>query len=230
MPPDAPPGLSYRPDVLSPAEESELVARLEALPFHEVRMHGVAARRTVVHFGWDYGYESWTIQPADPVPPFLETVRSRVASLARVAPEALAQALIARYPAGAGIGWRRDAPMFGPTVAGVSLLSECVLRFRPSGRGRRPLFRLPLSRRSAYVLGGDARSQWQHSIPPVDSLRYSISFRTLGQRAGNTSRRVARAWQWLDVATRQVCASAELRAHSRSRAARMSATGMVPTP
>jgi alkylated DNA repair dioxygenase AlkB len=178
LPPGAPSGLSYHPEVLSLAEESELVARLEALPFQEVRMHGVAARRTVVHFGWDYGYDSWKIQPTDPIPDFLQTVRSRVASLAGLPAEALAQALIARYPAGAGIGWHRDAPMFGPTVAGVSLLSECLMRLRPPGRGRRPLF-LPLAARSAYVLSGAARAQWQHSIPPVERLRYSISFRTL---------------------------------------------------
>jgi alkylated DNA repair dioxygenase AlkB len=32
---------------------------------------------------------------------------------------------------------------------------------------------------SAYLMRGSARWDWQHSIPPVDKLRYSITFRTL---------------------------------------------------
>jgi hypothetical protein len=40
-----------------------------------------------------------------------------------------------------------------------------------------------ISSRSAYLLGGIARSQWEHSIPPVDQLRYSVTFRTFRERA-----------------------------------------------
>ena len=36
-----------------------------------------------------------------------------------------------------------------------------------------------LEPRSAYVLTGPARTQWEHSIPPVKETRYSITFRTL---------------------------------------------------
>jgi hypothetical protein len=50
-----PPGFGYVPGFLGEPDHRELVARLMSLPFHEVRMRGVAARRTVVHFGWDYG-------------------------------------------------------------------------------------------------------------------------------------------------------------------------------
>lgn len=35
---------------------------------------------------------------------------------------------------------------------------------------------------SAYVLSGPARSEWEHSIPPVDQLRYSITFREIADR------------------------------------------------
>jgi alkylated DNA repair dioxygenase AlkB len=31
--------------------------------------------------------------------------------------------------------------------------------------------------RSAYLLSGPSRNEWEHSIPAVDSLRYSITFR-----------------------------------------------------
>ena len=94
-------------------------------------------------------------------------------------PEALAQALVSRYPEGAGIGWHRDAPMFGAKVAGVSLLSGCRMRFQRGKGEERRVFDLELPPRSAYVLAGAARSSWQHSIPATKSLRYSITFRTL---------------------------------------------------
>lgn len=178
-PEDRPPGFRYEPDFVSEAEERELVQRLERLPFHEVRMRGVAAKRTVVHFGWDYGYESWTIQPTTPVPAFLAPVRTRAAALAGVSRAELEQALVARYPPGAGIGWHRDAPMFGPVVVAISLLAPCVLRFRRGPDARRGVLKFSIAPRSAYVLSGAARSAWQHSIPPVAALRYSVSFRTV---------------------------------------------------
>lgn len=158
---------------------------MEALAFREVRMHGVAARRTVVHYGWDYGYESWRITPGAPLPPFLEPLRERAGALAGLAPAELEQVLVARYPPGAGIGWHRDAPMFGPVVVGVSLGAPCVMRFRRGPRDRR-LRRVTLAPRSAYVLGGPARATWQHGIPPVGALRYSVTFRTV-RRAGRAA-------------------------------------------
>jgi alkylated DNA repair dioxygenase AlkB len=55
------------------------------------------------------------------------------------------------------------------------------MRFRPypPGKGRKSILSLDLEPRSAYVLRGDARWRWQHSIPPTKALRYSITFRTL---------------------------------------------------
>jgi alkylated DNA repair dioxygenase AlkB len=145
-------------------------------------MRGVAARRTVVHFGWDYGYESWRITPTAPVPDFLVPLRERAAALGALTPEALEQVLVARYPPGAGIGWHRDAPVFGPVVVGVSLGAPAVMRFRRGTAGAWDLRRVVLAPGSAYVLSGPARAAWQHSIPPVDALRYSLTFRTVRAR------------------------------------------------
>jgi DNA oxidative demethylase len=143
-------------------------------------MRGKVARRTALHFGYDYGYNSGTIRPTAPPPPFLDPLRERAAGLIGRPADALAQALVLKYPPGAGIGWHRDRPIFGPEVVGISLLSQSVMRLRPSGTTRGGL-RVPLARRSAYVLAGPARSQWQHHVPPVNALRYSVTFRTLNQ-------------------------------------------------
>jgi len=63
-------------------------------------------------------------------------------------------------------------------VCGISLGAACRMRFRPfPGPGARKLA-LELAPRSAYVLRGDVRWRWQHSIPAVSALRYSVTFRT----------------------------------------------------
>ena len=176
---EEPEGLVFAPEFLSPDEERTVLGVLDELEFREVVMRGQTARRTVRHFGFDYDYEGWGLEPAEPLPVSLVWLRDRCATLAELDPEALAQALVSRYPDGAGIGWHRDAPMFGAKVVGVSLLSSCRMRFQRGKGDEREVFELELEPRSAYVLGGAARSAWQHSIPATKSLRYSITFRTL---------------------------------------------------
>ena len=173
----APPGLVYLPDFIDAAEERALVAALETIGWQRVVMHGQAARRTVAHFGLVYGYDAWSLDAGPPLPPWIAPLVPRVAAAMHEPPNAIAELLASRYPPGARIGWHRDAPMFGPTVAGLSLAGEAVLLFR---RGAGDRFALPLAPRSLYLLGGAARAAWQHGLRPVPALRYSLTFRTLG--------------------------------------------------
>lgn len=177
--PNPPPGLTYLQDFITADEERQLVASLERLDYRQVVMHDTPARRTTAHFGWDYTYDSRQVTPADPMPDFLTELRRRAADLIDVSAHELAEVLVTRYPPGATIGWHRDAPMFGPSVVGVSLLASCTMRFRLRGGESFRRYELQLEPRSAYVLGGLARLAWQHSIPPVSELRYSVTFRTL---------------------------------------------------
>ena len=144
-------------------------------------MHGMTALRRVKHFGWIYGYDSWRIEPGPPVPPFLLPLRERVAAWMAVPPAALEEILISEYRPGATIGWHRDAPMFGPTVVGVSLSGTCRFRFRKGKIRRWETAEMTLEPRSAYLISGSARRDWQHSIPGTKTLRYSITFRTLAE-------------------------------------------------
>ena len=177
----APSGFVYRENVVTEAEERELVAHLGAMEFFAVEMRGQVARRRTAHFGWVYGYESWKISPGPAIPAFFSALRGRAASLAGVAPDDLAEVLVTEYAPGAGIGWHRDAPQFGDVV-GVSLLSDCTMRFQRGKDDARETRAAPLARRSAYVLTGEARHDWQHTISPMKTLRYSITFRTLARR------------------------------------------------
>jgi alkylated DNA repair protein (DNA oxidative demethylase) len=181
-PPDTPPpGFRYVPDFITAAEEANLMAATRALEFSDVVMRGQTARRRVAHFGWRYGYESFAVTPGPPLPPAFLPLRRRVADLIQVEDEALAELLVTAYPPGAGIGWHRDAPAFD-TVVGVSLLSPCRFRFqRGEGAARRTRM-VVLDPRSAYVLAGEARWQWQHTIPAMKVERHSLTFRTLSRR------------------------------------------------
>jgi alkylated DNA repair dioxygenase AlkB len=182
---DLPDGFVYREDVLSSGEEASLVEGLRTLAFGEVRMRGQVARRRTIHFGWTYGYETWRVEPGPPIPEFLAGLRALAARLAGVEGDALAEVLVTHYAPGAGIGWHRDAPAFG-VVVGVSLLGACRLRFQQGRGAARKTRALTLAPRSAYVLDGAARWQWQHAIPPGREERYSVTFRTLRAGGGRT--------------------------------------------
>jgi DNA oxidative demethylase len=177
-PREEPEGLAYRPELLSVDEEARLLEQLESLRFDPIVMHGQEARRTARHFGLDYDYEARTPEPGEPTPDWLLPVRSRAAELAGVEPEDLVEILVQRYPPGSTIGWHRDAPAFG-TVVGVSLGGSSRLRFQRGKGDARRVWETLLEPRSGYVLAGEARTSWQHSIPPTKELRYSVTFRTL---------------------------------------------------
>lgn len=180
--PPGPPGFVYVEDLLARAEEEALLPALARLEYEAFLLHGVAARRRVAYFGHGYGPDRRDLRPGAPLPPFLLPLRERCAALAGEDPARLEMASVIQYPPGAGIGWHRDAPPF-ETVAGVSLLAPCRFKLRPRGDAapRRPL-ELALAPRSGYVLAGAARWRWEHAIPPVETLRYSVTFRTLRAR------------------------------------------------
>jgi alkylated DNA repair protein (DNA oxidative demethylase) len=176
---ERPQGLVFEPELLNEDEERATLAAIERVDFDEIRMHGVVAKRTAKHYGIDYDYESRKpIAAAAPIPYWILPVRERAAAMAELDPEALVEVLVQRYPEGAQIGWHRDAPAFG-TVVGVSLLAPSRMRFRRGSGDAARAFELELPPRSGYVLAGEARTKWQHHIPPTKALRYSITFRTL---------------------------------------------------
>jgi DNA oxidative demethylase len=174
---DRPQGLVYEPGFLTQGEEAELLRSLTDLRFDPIVIHGQAARRTARHFGLGYDYQTRRPEPGEPLPVWLESLRNRCAALAGLASDELVETLVQRYPAGSTIGWHRDASAFG-SIIGVSLAGACRFRFRRSTEPR-TTWEIILDPRSAYVLSGEARSSWQHSIPPTKELRYSITFRTL---------------------------------------------------
>jgi hypothetical protein len=173
-----PAGFRYREDLVDPAGEARLVDWLAKLDFAPFEFHGFLGRRRVVFFGSRYDFGGGGLRRADPIPAFLEPLRESAAAGFGLEPRAFEQVLLTEYTPGSTIGWHRDRPVFGDVI-GVSLSSACRLRFRKkigAGWERRSIV---LEARSAYLLRGPARTDWEHSIPAVERLRYSITFRTL---------------------------------------------------
>lgn len=183
-----PAGLAYVPDFLSAGEEAALLDHVRALPLEEARYKGYVARRRTLSYGGTYDFDVNVLRPAPPFPDFLAPLRARVAAHLGLARESFAHALVTEYRPGTPLGWHRDVPDF-ETVVGVSLAGRGRLRFRryphtPRAKGG---FELALAPRSLYVMAGEVRWGWQHSVPPAEVLRYSITLRTAA------ARRVARS-------------------------------------
>ena len=190
FPPDLPPGFRYEDAFLTAGEEAALIHAIGDVTFSAFEMRGVVARRRVAFFGQAYD----ATRPAEPMPEFLLPLRQRAGHWAGIDADALAMALINEYPPGAPIGWHRDAPQYD-IVIGMSLGSPCRMRLRPymppdahagGGDRRTTTHELVLEPRSIYLISGPARSAFEHSIPAVRALRYSITFRSL--RAGRSQR------------------------------------------
>ena len=177
--PNLPEGFRYRPELIGPADESALLARVRALPFREFEFHGYTGKRRVVSFGWHYDFSARHLRKAEDIPEYLLALREAAAAFAGLGPGEFPHVLVTEYGPGAGIGWHRDKGVFG-RVVGVSLLAPCMLRFRRAAGPRKwERANVEAAPRSAYLLSGPARGEWEHSIPPVDAPRYSITFRTL---------------------------------------------------
>ena len=182
-----PEGFAYGADLLSPAEERLLLERTGELPLKEFDFHGFTARRRTISFGLEYDFARSRLDPADQIPAWLLPLRKTAAEFAGLAPDQLPHVLVLEYSAGATIGWHRDKAVFGDVI-GISLAAPCRFRFRRKTGSRWERASLVLEPRSAYLLRGPSRTEWEHCIPAVDALRYSITFRTLSSSRTASSR------------------------------------------
>jgi len=174
--PKLPPGLRYMSELMSRTEERRLVDHLQELEFKPFEFHGFLGKRRIVSFGWRYDFSGGGLQKADDIPRFLEPVRRRAAAFAMLKPGDLQHVLVTEYQPGAAIGWHKDRSIFGDVI-GISLVSSCTFRLRRKAGAGWQRASITLEPRSTYLLRGETRLEWEHSIPAVTELRYSITFR-----------------------------------------------------
>lgn len=177
-----PEGFRYEPSLLSETEETAVVEAVRQLPFKDFEFHGFVGKRRVVSFGWRYDFNGGGLSKTDDMPAFLLTVRELAADFAEIRAQDLQQVLVTEYGPGAAIGWHKDRTVFGDVV-GISLLSSCTFRLRRKAGEHWERTKLIIEPRSVYLLHGASRTEWEHSIPAVSTLRYSITLRNVLARS-----------------------------------------------
>jgi alkylated DNA repair dioxygenase AlkB len=174
--PALPEGFRYQDDIVAPEDEQTLLRHIRELPLKEFEFHGYTAKRRVISYGWQYDFNERVLRKTEDIPSWLLSLRETATDFAGLAPAELQQMLVMEYDAGAGIGWHRDKAIFGDVV-GISLLAPARFRLRRKVGTTWERASLMVEPRSAYLLRGPSRTEWEHSIPAVDALRYSITFR-----------------------------------------------------
>lgn len=177
--PALPAGFHYKRGIVPAAMQADLLREMPRLPLKSFDFHGFEGKRRVISFGWKYDFDTERVNRIGDMPPFLLPVRGIAAAFAGIEPDHLQQALVTEYAPGSPIGWHLDKKVFG-RVVGISLLSPCTFRLRRRAGDKWLRAAVIAEPGSAYLLSGAARNEWEHSIPPVEQLRYSVTFREIG--------------------------------------------------
>lgn len=178
-----PPGLVFAADFISEQDQAALLAVAAALPLRQARYKEYTARRRVYAYGSRFDFDAYKLRPRaiGELPAPLAALREQLAPWAGVQVADFIHVMISEYTPGTPLGWHRDAPDY-EVIVGVSLGSPARLRFRPWAQAlanKDNIVALDLAPRSAYLMRGVARWGWQHSVPPVPGLRYSVTMRTM---------------------------------------------------
>jgi alkylated DNA repair dioxygenase AlkB len=182
------PGLQLADDIVTPAEEAELMAWIDASDLAPFRFQGWLGKRLTHSFGWRYDFDTARFAETEPLPDWLLPLRAKAADFSGPAAEDFVHALLIRYDPGAGIGWHRDRPQFDHVV-GVSLGNPATLRLRRRIERGFERASAELAPRSIYHLADEVRHEWEHSIAPMDVPRWSITFRSLSEKGRASGQR-----------------------------------------
>jgi alkylated DNA repair dioxygenase AlkB len=179
--PDLPEGFYYQQNFISEKEEQQLLNEIMKIDLQPMMFQGYTAKRKTASFGYDYSFEKRDLTKGKDIPVAFTSLIEKVQRLLPADQKDIAELLVTEYPVGSVINWHRDAPPFD-VIAGISLMTDCTFRLRPQEKAKQNRYAIisfPVHRRSLYIMQGEARSNWQHSISPVKKVRYSITLRTL---------------------------------------------------
>ena len=175
--PELPAGFRYMPDVISPAQERDLVARFAKLDLKPFLFHGYKGNRRIYTFGHRYAFAGQEARDDASIPEYLKPLMEIAGEISGTPAAGFEQIMVTEYAAGAGIGWHRDRPTY-EDIVGISFLAPCALRLRKRDGDDWERMTAHVEPRTAYLLHGKVRNVWQHSIAPMDVLRYSVTLRS----------------------------------------------------
>jgi alkylated DNA repair dioxygenase AlkB len=158
-------GLTYLPNYLSKQDENALIELIDS------QIWLADLKRRVQHYGYKYDYRSRRIDTSMKIgqlPEWLESIAKRLYTegVFQNLPD---QVIINEYESGQGISPHIDCePCFEDTIVSISLNSAVVMEFSKDN------VKIPilLEPKSAVVLKGESRYDWQHSIAARKSDKY----------------------------------------------------------
>ena len=185
------PGLYYYPCFLSDAEQTQLLENLA----NQTQWMSVGASensRKVIHFGSEYKYRT-SVEKAnvEPFPDWIQSLKQKLVDLEEIPKELpFDQCIVNQYLPSQGISAHIDDPrQFTDFVACFTVGSGGTMVFQKENE-KIELFVKP---GSLYIMSGEARFEWKHSMVGKKSdvvdgekrmrgVRTSITFRSV--RAG----------------------------------------------
>jgi alkylated DNA repair dioxygenase AlkB len=153
------PGLIYRSNFLSEAQELELISLIDQGPWSK------ELKRRIQHFGWRYDYKSRRIDDSMKLGPLPEWAMSLAGRLHEegLLPHIPDQVIVNEYVGKQGIGRHIDCqPCFEDGIAMISLLESWEMIFR---RGSNRHVSKLLEHGSVAIMTDDSRYLWSHEIP-----------------------------------------------------------------
>lgn len=171
-----PPGLKLAREIMTPAEEQGLIALIEASGLSYYAMDPDNPRSSK-SYGWKYDFRNDSFVPCEPIPEGFRPICEKAARFANVEPEDFAECLLNRYEPGAIIQPHSDKPVW-EHIIGISLGSAETMTFSKPSDAAQADIDIVLEPRSMFLLSGEARHVYHHSLPPVKSMRWSITLRT----------------------------------------------------
>ena len=148
------PGLRYVPGYLDVGEHDRVLGTVSGSGWQD------AGGRRIQFYGHWY-HHAKGVYPVGDLPDWGLSLASRLCQ-DRLMPYMADQLIVTEYQPGEGIRPHVDAPVFADVIVGVTLGSTCVMEFARVGN---PTERVLLEPRSAVVLAGEVRQEWQHAIP-----------------------------------------------------------------
>ena len=179
-------GLRYLPEFVSLEEEAEMLSQIDASEWI------TELKRRVQHYGYKYDYKRRSIDASmyvGALPEWSFLLRERFATQ-KIFPEPPDQLIVNEYIPGQGIFKHVDCvPCFLDTIVSVTLGSGCVMEFtKPKTKRKVECFLEP---RSAVILTGESRYDWQHGIPSRKSDQWNGDRLLRRRRVSLTFRRVS---------------------------------------
>ena len=165
------PGLYYFEDYVSGiCDPSQLLTNVLAAV--DLKPIGSAKSRRVAHYGRSYSYSNGKLGDAPVIPDLLDGLANDVDITAEITFD---QLIVNEYKNGHAIAPHIDSRLFGPVIACISLGAPTKVVFERGCEKKT----IDIATGSMYVMTGDARYLWTHSIRHSGAPRCSLTYRTV---------------------------------------------------